>query len=212
MRTNVCANFYAQCPQASDDQLLSKAKSGDGRAFGELCERYSSLLKQRIFRIVRHREDTEDALQETFLNACRHLHRFQGKCSFATWMSKIGINTSLMLLRKRKTALKHISDIVTDDGRQIETLEFRDPSPNPEQRYTTDQTYRRIKRALRRLPPRLNSMIDLYYGQECRLKDAAKALGLSEPAAKSAVLRARNLLRRSLKGQSPPSRGTRNRL
>jgi DNA-directed RNA polymerase specialized sigma24 family protein len=63
----------------------------------------------------------------------------------------------------------------------------------------TYQTCQRIKYAIRRLPPRVSRMIDLYYIQEFRLNDAAKALGMSEPAAKSTVLRARNLLRRSLK-------------
>jgi RNA polymerase sigma-70 factor, ECF subfamily len=206
MSTNVLLDFRSHHPQPSDDQLLSEARSGDGRAFAELCQRYTGLLKQRISRIVRHREDTEDALQETFLNAYRHMHSFRGNCSFSTWMVKIGINTSLTLLRKRKALLEHTSDVVTDDGQRIETREFRDPSPNPEQRYITYQTHQMVKHAVRRLPPRLSSMVDLYYGQECRLKDAAKALGITEPGAKSTVLRARNFLRRSLNGQSNPCR------
>jgi RNA polymerase sigma-70 factor, ECF subfamily len=99
MSTNVLLDFRSHHPQPSDDQLLSEARSGDGRAFAELCQRYTGLLKQRISRIVRHREDTEDALQEIFLNAYRHMHSFRGNCSFSTWMVKIGINTSLTLLK-----------------------------------------------------------------------------------------------------------------
>ena len=202
MSTKVFVDFRAQYPQPSDEQLLAGARSGDGPAFAELCQRYTSLLKRSIFRIVRHREDTEDVLQETFLKVYLHLDSFQGKCSFSTWITKIGINTSLMFLRKRKPVLKHVSEVVTDDGQRIETLEFRDPSLNPEQRYIAYQTYQKIKRAIRKLPPRSGSMVDLYYGQEYRLKEAAQALGISDPAAKSTVLRARNFLRRSLKDQS----------
>jgi RNA polymerase sigma-70 factor (ECF subfamily) len=198
MSTNVLANVRAQHSQPSDEQLLSEARSGDDRAFAELCNRYTGLIKQRVFRIVRHREDAEDVLQETFLSAYQHLDSFRGKCSFPTWMTKIGINTSLMLLRKRKKVLTHTADVVNDDGQRIETLEFRDRRPNPEQRYMMYQTDQRIKRAIRRLPPRLSSMVDLYYGQECSLKELAKALGVSEAAAKSTIFRARNLLRRSL--------------
>ena len=211
MSTNVLVNFSAQQSQPSDDQLLSEARSGNGRAFSELCQRYSGLLKKRIFRIVRHREDTEDALQETFLNAYRHLDGFQNRCSFSTWLTKIGVNTSLMLLRKRQTVLKHTSDLVTDDGRQFETPEFRDPAPDPEQHFMMDQAHQRIERAVRKLPPRFANIVNLYYGQECRLKEAAKVLGVSEPAAKSMVLRARNFLRRSFNrrlsgGPTRPSR------
>ena len=79
------------------------------------------MLKQRIFRIVRHREDAEDVLQESFLSAYRHLDSFRGACRFATWMIKIGINTSLMYLRKRKTFSNIISDAITHDGQRLES-------------------------------------------------------------------------------------------
>lgn len=197
MSTNV--NFTAQHSQPSDDQLLFRARSGDGRSFGELCQRYSGMLKHRILLIVRQREDAEDVLQQTFLSAYLHLESFRGACRFSTWMTRIGINTSLMFLRKRKSFSNIVSGAITDDGQQLEKLEIRDPRPNPEQSYMTYQTCQRIKYAIRRLPPRVSRMIDLYYIQEFRLNDAAKALGMSEPAAKSTVLRARNLLRRSLK-------------
>jgi DNA-directed RNA polymerase specialized sigma24 family protein len=94
-------------------------------------------------------------------------------------MTTIGINASLMLLRKRKSFLKHTSDVVTNDGQRLETPEFRDPRPNPEQRYLMYQTDQRVKHAIRRLPPRLGRMVDLYYRQEYRLKEAANALGIS---------------------------------
>jgi RNA polymerase sigma-70 factor, ECF subfamily len=117
-------------------------------------------------------------------------------------MIKIGINNSLMFLRKRKTFLSTISDGVTDDGQRFEVPEIRDPHPNPEQRCMMYQADQWVKRAIRRLPPRLGRMVDLYYGQECRLKEIAKALGMSEAAAKSTVLQARNSLRRSLNANS----------
>jgi RNA polymerase sigma-70 factor, ECF subfamily len=106
MSSNILVDFRVQHPQPSDDQLLSEAKCGDRLAFAELCQRYSRILRQRIFMIVRHREDAEDVLQETFLNAYQHLHSFRGNCRLSTWLTRIGINASVMLLRKRKTRLK----------------------------------------------------------------------------------------------------------
>jgi Sigma-70 region 2 len=82
MSTNVLADFRAQPPEPSDEQLLSEARSGDGRAFAGLCHRYSGILRQRMFRIVRHREDAEDVLRETFLSAYLHLDSFRGACKF----------------------------------------------------------------------------------------------------------------------------------
>jgi Sigma-70 region 2 len=115
MKNTSLTYFVPQYPQLSDDQLLSQAKSGDQQAFSELCLRYKKMLKQRIFRIVRHPEDTEDVLQDTFLNAYRHLHAFRETCKFSTWLIKIANNVSLMLLRKRK----RLSEVVSDGNFEI---------------------------------------------------------------------------------------------
>ena len=198
MSTNVLVNFTAQQSQPSDEQLLSEAKSGDGRAFAELCKRYTGLVERRIFRIVRHREDAEDLLQETFLKAYQHLQSFRGACSFSTWLVAIGINASLMLLRKRKTFRMNTCDVVAEDGEPL-VMEWRDPAPDPEQRYMMHQTSQKVNHAMRRLSPQLRNLLEMYYKSELRLKDAAKILGISEATTKSRILRARGKLRRSLK-------------
>jgi RNA polymerase sigma-70 factor, ECF subfamily len=198
MSTNVFANFRTQYPQLSDDQLLSEAKSGDHQAFAELYRRYRGMLMNRIYRIVRHPEDTDDVLQETFLKAYQHLQTFRGTCSFSTWLVAIGTNASLMLLRKRKTLRKNTCDVVAEDGETL-VMEWRDPAPDPEQRYMMHQTTQKVNHAVRRLSPKLRNLVEMYYKSELRLKDAARILGVSEGTAKSRILRARGMLRRSLK-------------
>jgi RNA polymerase sigma-70 factor (ECF subfamily) len=201
MIINIGSDFAVQPVQESDDQLLSKARSGDQRAFAELCLRCRGMLLHRIYRIVQHREDAEDVLQETLLSAYQHLDSFRGVCRFSTWMTKIGINQSLMFLRKRKRSPGATLDITTDDGQSLETSEFRDPGPNPEQHYLMCRTLQGLRRAIDRLPPRLRGMMDLYYRKDLLLRNAAEALGITEEAAKSRLMRARNLLRLSIKDQ-----------
>jgi RNA polymerase sigma-70 factor (ECF subfamily) len=157
------------------------------------------MLKQRIFRIVRNREDAEDVLQETLLSAYRHLDTFRGTCRVSTWMMKIGINASLMLLRKRRSLPEMIPEHISDDGRRFDSPHFRDPGLNPEQRYMVDQTLRKLNAAVQLLPPRTRGLMDLYYRKERRVKDAAAILGITVATAKSRLLRARHTLRRSLK-------------
>src|ERR1700756_5220987 len=199
MSTNTLADFSIPYPRPSDEQLLFEAKSGDRRAFAELCQRYSGVLKRRIFKIVRHREDTEDVLQETFMNAYQHLHSFRGECRFSHWITKIGINTSLMLLRKRKRLSMRISSVIVDDPQTSSLLEFQDSQPNPEQRCIRHQTHQTLSLAIQRLPPKFRVITRLYYQQERPMSDAADAIGITEAAAKSRLLRARNMLRRLLK-------------
>ena len=208
MSTQIFEHSVAQHSQVSDEQLLSRARSGDQMAFGELCLRYTGVLKQRIFRIVRNREDAEDVLQETLLSAYRHLDTFRGTCRVSTWMMKIGINTSLMVLRKRRSTHEVISEQVFGDGQRFESLEFRDPGLNPEQRYIADQTIDKLRSIMRRLPAHVRTVMDLYCVKELRLKDAAAILGISEATAKSRVLRGRKRLRRALSTKRIPDRAT----
>jgi RNA polymerase sigma-70 factor (ECF subfamily) len=198
MSTSIQKQFRVQHPQPSDDQLLSEAKSGDQQAFAELCLRYRGLLMNRIYGIVRHPEDTEDVLQETLLKAYQHLQSFRGACRFSTWLVAIGTNTSLMLLRRRKTLGMNTCDVVAEDGDTL-VLEFRDPAPDPEQRYMMVQTNQKVNRAVSRLSPRLRNLLEMYYRSDLRLKEAAEIFGLSEATTKSRILRARRMLRRFLK-------------
>ena len=208
MSTQIFKHSVAQHSEVSDDQLVSRARSGDQGAFGELCLRYTGMLKQKIFRIVRNREDAEDVLQETLLSAYRHLDTFRGACRVSTWMMKIGINTSLMVLRKRRSTPEVISEQVFEDWQRFESPEFQDPGLNPEQRYIADQTIDKLRSIMRRLPARVRTVMDLYYAQELRLNDAAAILGITEATAKSRVLRGRNRLRRSLSTRRIPDRAT----
>lgn len=198
MSTKISEHKSAHYPQPPEEQLLSQARSGSREAFGELCLRYSGLLRQRIFRIVRHQEDAEDVLQETFLKAYQRLRSFRGACSFSTWLVAIGNNMSLMLLRRRKTLQRYSCDVISEDG-GTPIIEGRDSAPDPEQRYMMSQTRQRVNHAIKRLPPQFRNLLEMYYKSELRLKDAAKILGVTEATTKSRMLRARGMLRRSLK-------------
>src|SRR5260370_17816134 len=86
----------------SEEQLIAAAKSGRRPPFGELCERHMKQVSRVTRRIVRSREDAEDAAQECFLNAFVHLKDFDGRSQFATWLTRIAINAALMKLRKNR--------------------------------------------------------------------------------------------------------------
>jgi RNA polymerase sigma-70 factor, ECF subfamily len=198
MSTRIFRHFGIQPAQPPDEQLLSEARSGDEQAFAELCLRYRGMVMNRIYRIVRHQEDAEDVLQETFLKAYQHLQTFRGACSFSTWLAAIGTNMSLMLLRKRKALRTNNCGLVPDYDETL-VMDFRDLAPNPEQQYMMSQTSQQLKHAVMRLEPQIRKLLEMYYKSELRLKDAAQILGIPEATAKSRLLRARHMLRRSLK-------------
>jgi RNA polymerase sigma-70 factor (ECF subfamily) len=184
--------------EISDDDLVTAAQCGDQQAFVELCGRHSTLTKRKRFSIVRNNEDAEDALQDTLLRAYMHLTSFRRSCKFSTWLTTIGVNTALMMMRKRRIRRETYA---STGSLEVGTLELQEPvdrSPGPEGIYLRKQAILLVRREVEKLHPTLRSVVNHYYGSECSLEEAAKAEDLSLPAVKSRLLRGRVRLRSSL--------------
>jgi RNA polymerase sigma-70 factor, ECF subfamily len=184
----------------SDDDLITAAQRGDEKAFVELCGRHSSVAKKMIFNIVRNHEDAEDALQDTLLRAYKHLTSFRRSCKFSTWLTTIGVNSALMILRKRRNRRESYASTGNLDKETVELQEPVDRSPGPEAIYLKQQAIRVVRQEVEKLNPSLRSVVNHYYGSECSLEEVAKAEEISLAAAKSRLLRGRVRLRSSLAG------------
>src|ERR1700720_2773438 len=86
-------------PAPSDEVLVAAAKSGDRPAFLELWTRHSSSAFKTAYRITGNRYDAEDAFQDTWMRAYMHLNTFDGRARFSTWLTRIAINSPLILFR-----------------------------------------------------------------------------------------------------------------
>jgi RNA polymerase sigma-70 factor (ECF subfamily) len=184
--------------EVSDDDLILRAQCGDQQAFVELCRRHSSIVKNKIFRIVRNQEDAEDALQDTLLRAYTHISSFRQSCKFSTWLTTIGVNSALMMMRKRRVRGETYASTSGLDSGTLERQEPVDRSLGPEGIYLKRQAILLVRREVERLCPSLRSAVNHYYGSECSLEEAAKALDISLSATKSRLLRGRVRLRSSL--------------
>jgi RNA polymerase sigma-70 factor (ECF subfamily) len=183
----------------SDDQLLVRAQSGDQQAFVQLCRRHSPMVKKRIFSIVKNQEDTEDVLQDTLLRAYRHLNAFRRTCKFSSWLTTIGTNTALMMLRRRKIRREGQIGALNEDGVAWDTAEFADTSFDPEYLHSRNQIILLVRQEVEKLKPSLRSIIKQYYGTECSVEESAKALDISIGTAKSRLVRGRKTLRSYLR-------------
>ena len=92
--------------EMSDAELVSTAKSGDANALVELSKRHFNRVLLTTYRITRNWQDVEDALQDSLLKAFSHLNGFQEKFSFTTWLTRIAINSALMILRKKRVCVE----------------------------------------------------------------------------------------------------------
>ena len=185
--------------EASDEELLAAARSSDERAFGELSGRYRKSIHNTASRIVQHREDAEDVVQDTLFKAYIHLKDFRGTCRFSSWLTRIAINSALMLLRKRRSRPEVSCDQRGNEDRTWEIWEFPDPSPNPEQVYAKCQARELLSRAITRLPPASRDVMTQYHYHQQALRDIADTAGISVAATKSRLLRARLTIRSALR-------------
>jgi RNA polymerase sigma factor (sigma-70 family) len=133
-----------------DDMLVAAAQDGQEWAFVELCTRNSKRVFNTIYGVTKNREDAEDALQDSMMRAFLHLKQFDGRSSFATWFTRIGINSALMILRKRRIRLETSMD-ATADGEPWQSGKLRTTRRIPSS-ITQDVRGLHLKRAICSLP------------------------------------------------------------
>jgi RNA polymerase sigma-70 factor (ECF subfamily) len=183
---------YQNCTACSDEMLVNAAKGGDLTAFNTLCERYSPRTLRKIYSITKDWQDAEDALQDALLKAFTHLKTFEGRCRFSSWFTRIAINSSLMILRKRKVR----RETSLDDGSDAESWQLPDPRANsPETLFAQSETRELIRLAVLHLGPTFREIVELrqLHGHSAKL--VSQELGITVAAAKSRLSRARTILR-----------------
>ena len=183
---------------ACDTLLVAYAKRGDHHAYTELCNRHSKRILRTVHRITRNPEDSEDVLQESLMKAFLYLPNFDERSAFSTWLTRIAINSALMILRKQRRyqACSLDSTSATENNGLLELVEHAD---GPEQICISNDAERRLKYAIRRLSPNLREVMEVRQSIDSNVREIATTLGLTESATKSRLLRARNTLRASLR-------------
>jgi RNA polymerase sigma-70 factor (ECF subfamily) len=181
-----------------DVALVARVREGDVSAYDELVRKY----ERQLFRIAQHitqnREDAEDVMQDAFLKAYEKLDQFQGNSKFYTWLVRIAVNESLMRLRKRRSGrmVSLDEDIETEEGSVPRDL--ADWDPDPEQNYSQTELAEILRKTIQGLPPGFRVVFTLRDVDGLSTEETAETLGLSVPAVKSRLLRARLQLRERL--------------
>ena len=181
--------------ETSEAALLSMAKLGNGDAFVALCKLHSNRILPTVYNITRNRHDAEDALQSAILRAFSHLKDFQEKSTFSTWLTRIAINSALMILRKKRSCREIPLEDSDDSGNSFPRKELESAAENPEIRCAQLERQELLKDAILRLPQSLRVVVDLQMRREYSSAEIAQILGISVAAVKSRLARARTTLR-----------------
>lgn len=178
-----------------DLELVRAARAGSGAAFEELQNRYWRRLYGRILSMTKNHEDAEDALQETFLHAYLALDSFEGRSQFASWLTRIAINSGLMVLRGRRRRAEASFESQSQPGEADLTIDVRDTAPNPEQLHDLHQRSYLTMVAIDKLNFNLRGPMTTWIARDGSVKEVAQTLGLSLATVKSRLHRARKQLR-----------------
>jgi RNA polymerase sigma factor (sigma-70 family) len=182
-----------------DDELIKDALKGDQKAFKGLVVRHQGSVFHIVFRIVRDKEVANDLVQETFMKAFSSLKSYRSEFRFSTWLYKIAANSSIDYLRKKRIqALSLDNPLKTEDGEV--TIEVADYTHHPEMEMERRERAVSIQEAINSLPDKYRRVIVARHQEEKSYEAIADELSLPVGTVKARIFRARELLKKRLRG------------
>lgn len=184
-----------------DRELLTRAQAGDMSAFESLVSRHEDKVYGLALRMTRSEADAAEITQDTFLSAYQHLNEFRGEAAFGSWVHRIAANNALMRLRRQK-----VLDIVSDELAGPEFTERGSLSETPESDWSKraddkvldDELGRAIHSATDALPEGYREVFLLKDVEGLSYEEISEMVGISVPAVKSRLHRARLALREAI--------------
>lgn len=168
------------------EDLISRCREGDEKAFHALYKLYSRAMYNVSFRITGREEDAQDVLQESFISAYRNLHQYKGDATFGSWLKRIVVNRSINVIRGRRTELlPEDSDFDVEEEAPVEV-------------YREGLSVERVREAMMALPDGYRSVLSLYLLEGYDHEEIAGILGITESTSKSQLNRAKGKLRELL--------------
>lgn len=176
--------------------LLERLRRHEDAAFEELVRAETPHLLAVARRFLRHEEDAQDTVQQSFLLAFRALPEFQGQCRLTTWLHRIVTNTALMKLRSRarkpEQSIESLLPRFSDDGHQAEPMS--DWSADAEGQLERSEVQQRVRAAIDDLPEPYRTVLLMRDIEELDTEETARLLGISVGAVKTRLHRARQAL------------------
>lgn len=178
---------------------LKKLQSGDPEELTKMVQQYSDPIYRVSLRMLNNQAEAEDVLQETFIKALRSLENFEGRSNLSTWLYRIAVNESLMVIRKRKPEVSVVYDETGDEESEgISVSQIVDWCCLPESEFLTNETRSVLNDAIQKLPENLRTVFILRDIEGLSINETAQALELTETNVKTRLLRARMKLREEL--------------
>jgi RNA polymerase sigma-70 factor (ECF subfamily) len=180
---------------ADDLRLMQRVGQGDTDAFEELVEKHQALVAGTVARMLGSNSDVEDIAQQVFIRVWKSARRYVPRAKFTTWLLKITRN--LVFNELRRTKRRAQVPLQPEGSGEDPTLKD-DMNPAPDASLLETELQRTIEEAILQLPEAQRMALVLRRYEQLSYEQIAEVLGLSVPAVKSVLFRARAELRSRL--------------
>jgi RNA polymerase sigma-70 factor (ECF subfamily) len=181
--------------ERTEAELLEAVRSGSSQALEALLERHEARLYRFARRLCRHREDAEDVLQESLLAAARGLGGFRGASSIGTWLYAIARS---FCIKKRRRSVFAPVEVSLDSEVSLAARGVADPGRRPDEVLEASRLEAALERAIAALDRPYREVLLLRDVEGLSAAEVARVTGLSVPAVKTRLHRARGRLREAL--------------
>jgi len=178
----------------ADYSVVKEVQAGNVAAFDKLILKYRERLFGVIYNLTANREDTADLTQDAFIKAFQSINRFQGNCSFFTWLYKIAVNTTLSHLRKNRLRSFFSLEKIQEDGANAEILEQLTDKRGADRDTYLRELQEKLNEALQKLSIPHRTVITLFEIDDLSHAEIAEVMGCSEGTVRSRLHYAKQFL------------------
>ena len=179
-------------PTVSDSEIVRRVCAGDLASFEILIRRHNQRIYRAARAILRDETEVEDVMQQTYINAFTHLHQFEERSRFSTWLTRIAVNEAIGRRQRMHQAAPATGD-------EVETATSQQPTP--EHLAYAGELQRLLEEAVDGLPDAYRAVFMLRDIEGLSTSETGEALELGDEAVKTRLHRARAMLRRAVASQ-----------
>jgi RNA polymerase sigma-70 factor (ECF subfamily) len=182
----------------SDEELIPRICAGETKLFELLVKRYQDKIFTLASRILKNREDAEEAAQDAFVRAFRALSKFHGDAQFGTWLYRIAYNVCLTKLESRKNIFQSLDAAFdADDDDEYHPEVAIEPSA-VDTEFEKAETKEIVRKTLAKLPLHYRTVLTLFYLEELSYEEICDVTKLPMGTIKTQLYRARTALQKLL--------------
>lgn len=182
--------------ERTDESLVAAARDGDRAALEELLSRHQSRIYRYGMKMCGDPEDAQDVLQETLIALSKNIGGFRGDAALSTWLYTVARSFCLKKRRKSRYAPKYMQSIESEGH---EVAQLSSDAPTPDDALSGREVEEALERAISDLDPEQREVLVLRDMEGLTAPEVSSVLGISVPAVKSRLHRARLAVRDQVK-------------